>query len=157
MSMLFLFIITMSIFFICPLISSSSSTNHITSLFLVLFIVKTLNDLSSSFILICSSSINYLSTFVWIHPELTSILSYSSFLSDVFIFMHILSSLSLLSLLYRIIYWFFGELLCTEICCTVSTPNFQQNPSLCCIFYLYCLNYLVYFYSSYSILTYSLL
>ena len=73
----------------------------------------------------------------------------------MFSYLYILSSLSLLSLLCRIIYWFFGELLCTEICCTISTPNLQQNPPFCCFFYLYCLNYLVYFYSSYSILTYS--
>ena len=156
MSILFLSIITTSIFFMCLLISSSSSTNYITSLFLVLFIVKTLNDLNSGSILICSSFINYLSILVWMHSELTSILSYNSFLFDVFIFIYI-KSLSLLSLLFKIIYLFFGELLCTEICCTISTSNLQQNPPLCCFFYLYYLNYLVYFYSSYSILTYSFL
>jgi len=42
-------------FFICLLISSSSSVNLVTSLFLALFVLKTLNDLSIGFILIYSS------------------------------------------------------------------------------------------------------
>ena len=87
--------------------------------------------------------------------ESTSVLSFFSF--DVFIFVSILSSLSLLSLLCEIIYQFFSKLLCTEIHCIISTSNLWQNPPLYC--YppcLYHLNFSIYFNSSFSFLTYSL-
>ena len=44
-----------SICSLCLLISTSGSANHVTSLFLVLSILKTLNDLSIGSILIFSS------------------------------------------------------------------------------------------------------
>jgi len=45
---------TVSILFICLLISSSSGTNLVTSLLLVPFVLKTLNDLFISSVFICS-------------------------------------------------------------------------------------------------------
>ena len=92
-SMLFKSVTTTFIFSICLLISNSSDTNLVTSLFLVSFILKTLNNLSISFVLIYFSFTNCLLISVWVHSELISVLSYSFFLFDVFMFVCILSFL----------------------------------------------------------------
>ena len=55
MSIPFKSVTTMSIFSVCPLVFSSSGTNLITSLFLVLSALKTSNDLSIGSVLIYSS------------------------------------------------------------------------------------------------------
>ena len=124
-----LFVTIESIFYMYPLISSSSGANCVTCIFLVPSALKTLNDLDSGFILIYFSFTNCLLIPVWMHLEPSNILSCSFFLSDI---ITTLSSLFLLSLLCEITYWFFRELLCTKVCCTMPTPNLQQNPLLCC-------------------------
>ena len=141
----------MSIFSIYLLISSSIDANLITFLFLVLSILKTSNNLSIGFILIHSSFTSYLSILVWIHLELTSVLSYNLFSFNVFTFVYMLSSLYLLSLLYRIIYQFFRELLCIEVYYTIPTLNLQHNPPL--YYCLHCLIPPIYFCSLYPVLT----
>ena len=122
----------MSIFSVCPLISSSSSTNLVTSPFLVLSALKILNNQSISSVLICFFFTSCLSILVWVYSELTNILSCNFFLFDIFIFVHTLSSLSSLSLLYRITYWFFRDLLYTEVHCTIPTLSFQWDLPFCC-------------------------
>ena len=155
MSMLFKFITTMSIFSVCSLISSFNSINLVISLFLVLSVLKTLNDLSISSVLICYSFTSCLSVPVWIHLELTSVLSHNFFLFNFFTFVCTLSSLFLLSLFYGIIYWFFRDLLCIEIYCTIFTLNLWQNPFLChCFYYLI---FLIHFCSLSSVLICSFL
>ena len=62
-SMLFKFITTTSICFLYLSISTSSSANRITSLFFVLSVLKTLNDLSNSSVLIFSSLTRCLSIY----------------------------------------------------------------------------------------------
>ena len=121
--MLFKSVTVILIFSICFLISSSSSTNLITFIFLVLSALKTSNDLSIGSVLIHSSFTSYLLISVWVHSELTNVLSYIFFLFDVFTFVHTLSSLSLLFLLCRITYQF-KDLLCIEVHCTVLMLNF---------------------------------
>ena len=67
-SILFKSITTTLICSLCPLILISSSTNLVTSLFLVLSTLKTLNDVSASFVLICSSLTNFyqfLYIYIW--------------------------------------------------------------------------------------------
>ena len=126
--MLFRSITAVLIFSIYLLISSSSDANQVTFLFLVLFALKTSNNLGIGFILIYSSFTSCLLISIWVHSKSTNTLSCSFFLFDVFIFVYTLSFLSLLSLFYRIKYWFFRELLCTEVCCTMPTLNLWQNP-----------------------------
>jgi len=74
MSVLFKFITTVSIFFIYLLISSFSGTYLITSPFLVLFALKTLNDLFINFF---SCFTHCLSISVWVDSESTSALSHN--------------------------------------------------------------------------------
>ena len=130
--------------------SSFSSTNCVTSPFLVLFVLKISNDLSIGFILIFSSFTSCLSILVWIQPKSISAFSYSSFLLDVLTFVYTFSFLSLSSCWHGIMYWFW-ELLYTEICCTMPTLNLWQNPPTCC--YLHHLNLPVHFCSLSSVLT----
>lgn len=143
----------MSIYSMCPLVSSFSSGNYITSPFLVPSALKTLNNLSVGFILIFSSFTNYLSIPIWVYPESTSAFGYSSFL-NVLTFVYMFNFLSLLSCWYRTIYWFW-ELLYTKLYHIVLTPNLQWNSFT--YYHLYCLNFPIYFCSSYFILTYSFL
>jgi len=90
---------------------------------------------------------------MWVYSELTNIFSCNFFLFDILTFVCMLSSLSLLSVWWEIIYWF-RDLLCIEVHCTIPTLNLQQNPFLCCYFCY--LNPLVYFCFSSSILFCSL-
>ena len=94
----------MLIFSVYSLISSSSSANQVTFSFLVLSTLKILNDLGNSTVSILSFFTSCLSIPTWVHSELTSALSHSSFSFNVFTFVYTLSSFSLLSLLYEIIY-----------------------------------------------------
>ena len=100
--MLFKFITAALIISIFLLISSSSNTNYITSPLLVLSTLKKENKLDSGSVLICFSFTNCLLIPMWVHSELISVLSYSSFLFDVFTFVCTLSSFSLLFFLWRI-------------------------------------------------------
>ena len=97
MFMLFKSVTTMLIYSIYLLISSSSNMNLVTSPFLIMFVLKTLNDLSIGSVLILSSFTSCLSILVYIHPESTSAFSHSSFLLNVLIFVHMFNSLFLLS------------------------------------------------------------
>ena len=54
MSILFKSVITISVLSVCLLIFNSNSANLVTSLFLVLFVLKTLNNLSIGSIFILS-------------------------------------------------------------------------------------------------------
>ena len=136
-------------FFLCLLISSSSSTNIVTSLFLVPSALKTSNNLSIGSVLIYSSFTSYLLILVWVHPKLTSTLNHNFFLFDIWTFVHILSFFSLLSFHCGITYQL-RNLLYTEVCHTISTPNLQQNSSL--YYYLFHLILLVCFCSLSSVL-----
>jgi len=125
----------MSIYSLHLLISTSSSTNPVTFLFLVLSVLKTLNNLSMGSVVILSSFTSCLSISVWIHPESTSVYNYNSFSFLVLMFVYMLNSLALLFYQFGITYQFW-ELLCTEVHCIVPTPNLQQN-SLACHLLLY--------------------
>ena len=96
MFMLFKLVTATLICSLCLLISTSSGTNHITFLFLVLSALKTSNTMSTSFILIHSSLSNCLLISIYIHLEFTNIYSYNSFSVYIFTFACIFSSLSLL-------------------------------------------------------------
>jgi len=110
-----------------PLISSSNDANCVTSSLLVLFVLKTSNYLSISSISIYSSFTSCLLVLVWVHSNLTNILNHS---------------------------FFFRKLLCIEIHYTMPTLNLRQNSPLCyCLLCFHCLNYIIYFCSSPSILT----
>ena len=98
MSVLFESMTTALTFSICLLIPTSSGTNLVTSLFLVLSALNTLNDLFIGFVLILSSFTSCLFILVYVHPESTSALSCNIFLFDILMFVYTLSSLSLLSL-----------------------------------------------------------
>jgi len=104
MSVLFKLVTSVSIHSLCPLISTSSGTNHITSLFLVLSVLKTSNAMSAGFVLICSSLTNCLLISVCVYLESTSTCSCNFFPICVFTFACIFSFLSLLFYWYRIIY-----------------------------------------------------
>ena len=104
MSVLFKSMTIISILFLCPLTSIFNSMNLVTSPFLVLFALKTLNDMSASFVLIHSFLTNCLSILVYIHLEFTSICSCNSFPVFVFTFACTFSSFFLLFHQYRIIY-----------------------------------------------------
>ena len=97
MSILFKFVTVVSIYSLCPLISSFSGTNYVISPFLVPSILKTLNDLSIGFVLVLSSFTSYLSISVWVQLEFTSTFNCNSFLFNILIFVYIFNSLSLLS------------------------------------------------------------
>ena len=129
MSMPFRSVTAALIHSLCPLISTSSGTNLVTSLFFVSFTLKTLKDLSISSILILSSLTNCSSISVWVHPESTSICSRNSFLFLVLMLICIFNSLSLLFLQFGMIYQFW-DLLCTKVRCIMPTPNLRQNLSL---------------------------
>ena len=126
MSMLFKFMTAMLMYFLCLLIFNFSSTNLITSLFLVLSMLNTSNNLSIGSILILLFFTNCLLILVWVQLESFSAFNCNSFSFNVLIFVYTFSSLSLLSCWFGIIYWFW-ELLCTEVCCTMSTSNLQRN------------------------------
>ena len=113
-----------------PLISTSSGTNHITSLFFIPSVLKTSNDLSIGSVLIFSSLTSCLLILVWVHPESTNVYNHISFSFFVLMLVCIFSSLALLFLWFGITYWFW-KLLYTKICCIVPTPNFRQNSSSC--------------------------
>ena len=100
MSVLFMFITTTSIFYLCLLISISSDTNHLTFPFLVLFILKTSNIISAGFILIFLLLTSCLLIPICVHLESTSACNYSFFLFCVLTFVCTFSSLSLLSIRY---------------------------------------------------------
>ena len=119
-SMPFKFVTTTLIYSLYSLISTSSGTNHVTSLFFVLSILKTSNDLSIGFVLIFSSLTNCLMILVWVHPESTNACNHSFFLFFVLILVCMFSSLALLFLWFGIMYWFW-ELLCTKVHCIVPT------------------------------------
>ena len=89
----FKFVTAMSIHSIYPLIFSSSGMNLVTSSFLVLFVLKILNDLSIGSVLILSSFTSCLSIPVCIRPESTSIFSHSSFSFNILIFVYMFNSL----------------------------------------------------------------
>ena len=72
-------ITAVSICSLCPLSSILSGINLITSPFLVLSALKTSNDMSIDFILICSSLTSYLLIWVCVHPESTNAYSCNSF------------------------------------------------------------------------------
>ena len=61
MSILFKSVTAISIYSLCPLISSFSGTNYVISLFLGTSILKTLNDLFIGFVLVLSFFTSYLS------------------------------------------------------------------------------------------------
>ena len=127
MSMLFKSMTTKLICFLYPLILTSSSTYHITSSFLVLSILKTLNDLAIGFVLILSSFTSCLSILVWVHSEFTSICNCNSFPFYVLILVCTFSSLSLSFFWFGIIYWFWT--LDIEVSCTMPTLELYQNSS----------------------------
>jgi len=91
--MLFKFMTTVSIYFLYLLISTSSGINCVTSLFLVLFILKTSNDLFISSVLIFSFFTSYLLILIWVQLKFTSIFSCNSFPFDILIFVYIFNSL----------------------------------------------------------------
>ena len=134
------------------LISTFSSTNHITSPFFVPSVLKTLNDLFISSILILSSLTSYLSIPVWVYLKSTNTCNLNSFLFFVLILVCTFNFLALLFHWFGITYWFW-KLLCTKICCIVPTLNLQQNPPSCC--YLLYLSLLGSSWSSSFILTYN--
>ena len=72
MSILFKSIIAVSICFLCLLISTLSGANLIISLFLVLFVLKTSNDIFASLVLVYFSLTNYLLISICVYPESTS-------------------------------------------------------------------------------------
>ena len=132
MSMLFKFITIVSICFLCSLILTSNSVNLVTSPFLVLSTLKTLNDLSIGSILIFSSFTSYLLIPVWVHPEFTSACNCSFFLFAILMLVYTSNSLSLLFHQFGITYQFWE--LCIEVHHIMPTPNLWQNPSACCLF-----------------------
>ena len=97
MSMLFKSVTAALICSMCLLISSSSSANYITSPFLVLSVLKILNNLSISFILIIYSFTSCLLILVCVQSESTSAFSYSSFLLDILTFVYTFNSLFIIS------------------------------------------------------------
>ena len=96
MSILFKFMTTRSIYSLYLLILTSSGTYHVTSPFLVLFTLKTLNDLAIGSVLILSSFTSYFSISVWIHLESISTYNCNSF--DILMLVCMFSFLSLLFL-----------------------------------------------------------
>ena len=89
---------TALIYFLYSLIFTSIGTYHITSPFLVLSALKTLNDLFISFVLILSSFISCLLILVWVHPKSTSVCSHNFFPFDILMFVYMFISLFLLFL-----------------------------------------------------------
>ena len=79
-SMPFKFVTTASICSLYPLISTSSSANHVISPFFILSTLKTSSDLSIGSVLIFHSLTNCLLILVWVHPESTNTCNHSSFL-----------------------------------------------------------------------------
>ena len=144
---------TALIYSLYSLIFTSIGTYHITSPFLVLSTLKTLNDLSISFVLILSSFISCLLILVWVHPKSTSVCSHNFFPFDILMFVYMFISLSLLFLWFWITYWFW-ELLFTEVLCIMPTLDLYQNsPVYHSSHYLFLLEYCS---SSSSVLIYSL-
>ena len=94
MSILFKSVIIVSIFSLFLLISTSSSVYHVTSLFLVLFVLKTLNNLFIGSVFIFSSFASCLLIPVCVYSESTSTCSHNFFPFTVLIFVYMLSSLS---------------------------------------------------------------
>ena len=122
MSIPFKSVTAASIHSLCPLISTSSSANCVTSLFFVLSALKTLNNLFIGSVLIFSSLTNCSSILVWVHSESTSAYSYNSFLFFILILVCMFNSLSLLFLWFRITYQFW-DLLYREVHCIVLILN----------------------------------
>ena len=104
MSVLFRSVTATSICSLCPLISTFNSMNLVTSPFFVLSALKTSKDLSIGSVLILSSLTNYSLISVWVHPESTSVYSYSSFLFFVLMLVCTFNSLSLLFLQFGMTY-----------------------------------------------------
>ena len=103
-SILFKFITNVFILSMYPSIFSSSGVNLVTFPFLVPSVLKILNNLSIGFILIFLSFTSCLLISVQIHLKLINVLSHNFFPFEVFTFVCMLSSLSLLFLLYGITY-----------------------------------------------------
>ena len=81
---------------------------------------------------------------------MTNVWNHSSFSFNIFIFVHVLSFLFLLSTYWWIIYsyWIFRKLLYTKVHCTIPTLNLWQNLLFCyCYLYSCPLSFLVYSYS----------
>ena len=100
-SILFKSVITALVCFLYLLILTSISIYYVTSLFLILSVLKTLNDLFMDSILILSSFISYLSIPVWVYPEFTSIKIKEGgldFFSFLFFFYFIFYFISLFSI-----------------------------------------------------------
>jgi len=108
----------------------TSSVNLVTSLFLVLSVLKTSNNLSIGSVFILFSFTSCLLISIWIHSESTNVFSHNFFLFDILIFVYILSFFYLLSLCWGITYQL-RDLLCVEVCHTISTLNLWQNTLLC--------------------------
>ena len=132
-------ITTISICFLYLLILTSSSTNLVTSPFLVLSVLKTSNNLFIGSVLILYSFTSCLLIPIWLYPESTNAYNCNSFLFAILILVCIFNSLSLLFLQSRITYWFW-ELVCSEVYCIVPTLNLWQNPPAYC--YSLCLTFL---------------
>ena len=135
------------------LILTSIGVYYVISLFLVLSVLKTLNNLSIGFILILSSFTSCLLIPVWVHSESTSTYSHKFFLFNVLMFIYTFNFLSLLFFWFRITYQFW-ELLFIEVLYTMPTLNLHQNfPFYCSFHHLF---FLEYYNSSSSVLIYSL-
>ena len=104
MSILFKFMTTRSIYSLYLLILTSTGVYHVTSPFLVLSILKTLNDLAIGPVLILSSFTSYFSVPVWIRPKSISTYNCNSFPFNILMLVCMFSFLSLLFLQFRIIY-----------------------------------------------------
>ena len=94
MSIPFKSVTTVSICSLYLLISTFSSTNHVTFPFLILSTLKILNDLFIGFVLIFFSFTSCLLILVWIYSESTSTYNHSSFLFAILIFVHTFNLLS---------------------------------------------------------------
>ena len=150
MSMPFKSMTTTSICSLCPLIFTSNGANWVTSLFFVLSVLKTSNDPSMDSVLIFSFLTSCLLIPVWVHSESTNACNCSSFPFFVLMLVCIFSSLALLFLQFEITYQFW-DLLCTKVCCIMSTLNLWQNLPLCHPPCLICLSPLGFSWSSSSI------
>ena len=122
MSVPFRSVTAASIHSLCPLISTSSGTNLVTSPFFVPSALETLKDLSIGSILILSSLINCSLIPIWVHLESTSSCSYNPFPFLVLMLVCMFNFLSLLFLRFGMTYRFW-DLLCTKVCRIMPTPN----------------------------------
>jgi len=96
MSIPFKSVTAASIFFLCPLILTSSDAILVISPFFISSALNTSKEKFSSFVLIFSSLTSCLSILICVHPESTSAFNHNSFPFFILTFAHIFSFLSLL-------------------------------------------------------------